>query len=167
MRVFARRFGASPSVNVARLRAAEAMAGITDPRFYEQFGIRVEHVIAAFREYLGEARATGRSVAAYGAAAKGTTFLNAGRVTARDIMFVADRSPHKQGLLLPGSRIPIVAPQLVLDRRPADLIILPWNIADEIVREMGAIRQWGGRFVIAVPELHFLVPSDEVQAHEY
>ena len=111
--------------------------------------------------------AAGRSVAAYGAAAKGTTFLNAGKVTARDIMFVADRSPHKQGLLLPGSRIPIVAPQLVLDRRPVDLIILPWNIADEIVREMGAIRQWGGRFVIAVPEFHFLVPSDEVQAHQH
>jgi C-methyltransferase C-terminal domain len=82
-------------------------------------------------------------------------------------MFVADRSAHKQGLLLPGSRIPIVAPQLVLDHRPADLIILPWNIADEIVREMRAIRQWGGRFVIAVPEFTFLVPSDEVQAHQH
>jgi C-methyltransferase C-terminal domain/Putative zinc binding domain/Methyltransferase domain len=167
LRVFARRFGFAPSVNVGELRATEATAGITDPRFYEQFGIRVEHGIIAFREYLGEARASGRSVAAYGAAAKGTTFLNAGRVTARDIMFVADRNPHKQGLLLPGSRIPIVAPQLLLDRTPSDIIILPWNIADEIGRDMGAIRQWGGRFVIAVPKIHFLVPSDEVQTHQH
>ena len=140
------------------MRAAEAQAGIADPRFYEKFGPRVERVIAAFREYLGEARTTGRRVAGYGAAAKGNTFLNAGKVTARDIMFVADRNPHKQGHLLPGSRIPIVAPQVVLDRKPDDLIILPWNVADEIVREMGAIRQWGGRFVIGVPKLHFLVP---------
>ena len=167
LRVFARRFGTRPSVDVASLRASEAKAGIRDPRFYEQFGPRVERVLAAFREYLRKAHAAGRHVSAYGAAAKGNTFLNAGKVTAKDIMFVADRSPHKQGHLLPGSRIPIVAPQVVLDRRPDDLIILPWNVADEIVREMAAIRQWGGRFVIGVPTLHFLVPSDEVQPHPH
>ena len=82
-------------------------------------------------------------------------------------MFVADRNPHKQGHLLPGSRIPIVAPEVVLDRKPDDLIILPWNVADEIVREMAAIRQWGGRFVIGVPKPHFLVPANEVQAHPH
>ena len=75
----ARRFGARPSVNVGRLRASEAKAGITDPGFYEQFGPRVERVIAAFCEYLRKARAAGRRVAAYGAAAKGNTFLNAGK----------------------------------------------------------------------------------------
>jgi C-methyltransferase C-terminal domain/Putative zinc binding domain/Methyltransferase domain len=167
LRVFARRSDTKPSRNVAALRAAEAQAGIADPRFYERFGPQVERVIAAFREYLGEAHTTGRRVAAYGAAAKGNTFLNAGKVTAGDIMFVADRNPHKQGHLLPGSRIPIVAPEVVLDRKPDDLIILPWNVADEIVREMAAIRQWGGRFVIGVPKLHFLVPADEVQAHAH
>ena len=167
LRVFARRFGTTPSGDVASLRATEAKAGITDPRFYEQFGPRVGRVIAAFREYLSEACAAGRRVAGYGAAAKGNTFLNASKMTARDIMFVADRNPHKRGHLLPGSRIPIVAPEVVLDRRPDDLIILPWNVADEIVREMGAIRKWGGRFVIGVPKLHFLVPADEVQAHPH
>jgi hypothetical protein len=82
-------------------------------------------------------------------------------------MFVADRNPHKQGYLLPGSRIPIVAPKAVLDRKPDDLIILPWNLADEVVREMAAISEWGGRFVVGVPELHYLVPSDEVQRNAH
>jgi C-methyltransferase C-terminal domain/Putative zinc binding domain/Methyltransferase domain len=155
LRVFARRSDTRPSCNVTALRAGEAQVGIADPRFYERFGPQVERVIAAFREYLGQADTRGRRIAAYGAAAKGNTLLNASKVTARDIMFVADRNPHKQGHLLPGSRIPIVAPEVVLDRKPDDLIILPWNVADEIVREMAAIRQWGGRFVISVPKLHF------------
>src|SRR5262249_1597609 len=163
----ARGSGTRASHNVAVLTAAEVKAGIADPRFYERFGPQVERVIAAFREYLGKAHTTGRRVAAYGAAAKGNTFLNAGKVTAGDIMFVADRNPHKQGHLLPGSRTPIVAPEVVLDRKPDDLIILPWNVADEIVCEMAAIRQWGGRFVIGVPKPHFLVPADEVQAHPH
>jgi hypothetical protein len=167
LRVFARRSGTRASRNVAALTAAEVQAGIADPRFYERFGPRVERVIAAFREYLDKVHTTGRRIAAYGAAAKGNTFLNAGKVTARDIIFVADRNPHKQGHLLPGSRIPIVAPEIVLDRKPDDLIILPWNMAEEIVREMAAIRRWGGRFVIGVPKLHFLEPRDEVQAHPH
>ena len=149
------------------MHAAEARAGITNPGFYEQFGPRVADVITAFRQYLRGARAAGRCVAAYGAAAKGNTFLNASKITPRDIAFVADRNPHKQGHLLPGSRIPIVAPQSVLDRKPHDLIILPWNVADEIVQEMAGIGRWGGRFVIGVPELRFVVPSDDLQAHSH
>jgi hypothetical protein len=167
LRVFARPFGISPSDDVASLRATETAAGITDPKFYEQFGPRVERVIGTFRQYLRKAGAAGRRVAGYGAAAKGNTFLNASKMTARDIMFVADRNPHKQGYLLPGSRIPIVAPKVVLDRKPDDLIILPWNLADEVVREMAAISEWGGRFVVGVPELHYLVPSDEVQPNPH
>jgi hypothetical protein len=167
LRVFARCSGIRSSRNVATLTATEVQAGIADPRFYERFGPRVERVIAAFREYLGKVHTTGRRIAAYGAAAKGNTFLNAGKVTAGDIMFVADRNPHKQGHLLPGSRIPIVAPEIVLDRKPDDLIILPWNMAEEIVREMAAIQRWSGRFVIAVPNLRFLEPRDEVQAHPH
>src|SRR5262249_32745262 len=134
LRVFARGSGTRASHNVAVLTAAEVQAGIADPRLYERFGPRVERVIATFREYLGKVHTTGRRIAAYGAAAKGNTFLNAGKVTAGEIMFVADRNPHKQGHLLPGSRIPIVAPEVVLDRKPDDLIILPWNMAEEIVR---------------------------------
>jgi hypothetical protein len=167
LRVFARASGARRSSNVAALHAAEAKAGIADPGFYEQFGPRVSGVITAFRQYLRGARAAGRCVAAYGAAAKGNTFLNASKITPRDVAFVADRNPHKQGHLLPGSRIPIVAPQSVLDRKPHDLIILPWNVADEIVEEMAGIRRWGGRFVIGVPKLRFVVPSDDLQAHSH
>jgi C-methyltransferase C-terminal domain/Methyltransferase domain/Putative zinc binding domain len=158
LRVLARSSG-EPSANVIAVQDAEARVGITDRTFYEWFGPHVQNVIAAFRDYLAQARAAGRSIAAYGAAAKGNTFLNAGKVTAQDIAFVADRNPHKQGCLLPGSRIPIVAPKAVFERKPSDLVILPWNIADEIRRDMAAIGDWGGRFVIAVPELRVLAAA--------
>jgi hypothetical protein len=167
LRVFVRASGAKQSSNVAALLGSEAKAGITDPRFYVQFGPRVHSVIAAFRHYLRDAHTAGRHIAGYGAAAKGNTFLNASKATAHDIVFVADRNPHKQGHLLAGSRIPIVAPQAVLDRKPDDLIILPWNVADEIIREMAGIRAWGGRFVIGVPELRFSVPSDDLRAYPH
>ena len=92
-------------------------------------------------------------VAAYGAAAKGNTFLNYCGTTARDLAFVADKSTAKQGKLLPGSHVPIVSPAELLARRPDYVVILPWNIKDEVASTMSAIRGWGGKFVIAIPEL--------------
>ena len=110
-------------------------------------------MIEGFHAWLAQARAQRRRVAAYGAAAKGNTFLNAAKVTAADIEVVGDLSAAKQGRLLPGSRIPIVSPQELLARRPDDVVVLPWNLADEIARDLAAVKTWGGRLLVAVPAI--------------
>jgi hypothetical protein len=109
-------------------------------------------VRAAFLDYLAKARAAGRKVAAYGAAAKGNTFLNYAGVGAADIVACFDANPHKQGRFLPGSHIPILAPDQIDAVRPDDLLILPWNLREEIMAQTARIRAWGGRFVTASPE---------------
>jgi hypothetical protein len=99
------------------------------------------------------ARASGHVVAAYGAAAKGNTLLNTCGLTAKDIVCVADLSPHKQGRLLPGSHIPIVAPDRLKQIRPDYLLILPWNLETEIMSSMAYVGEWGCRFVTPIPRL--------------
>ncbi len=106
--------------------------------------------------FLADAKRHGRRVAAYGAAAKGNTLLNFCGVTARDIEFVADSNPHKQGRFLPGSRIPILAPDAVFASKPDYLLILPWNLAGEICVNMARIKDWGGKFVTPIPILKIL-----------
>jgi hypothetical protein len=103
--------------------------------------------------FLASARAAGRRVAAYGAAAKGNTLLNYCRVGNDRISFVADRSPAKQGRLLPGSRIPVRGPDAIFAEKPDYVLILPWNLRDEISGQLEAIRGWGGKFVTAIPEI--------------
>jgi hypothetical protein len=92
----------------------------------------------------------------YGAAAKGNTLLNCSGVGADLIAYTVDRNPHKQGRYLPGSHIPIEHPDRVRETRPDYLLILPWNLTDEIVAQMAHIREWGGRFVVAVPSLRVI-----------
>lgn len=136
-----------------RVRAAEAEAGIDDSPIYRAFAERAGARIAAVRGFLDRARAEGRTVAGYGAAAKGNTLLNAAGAGADDLMFVADRNPHKQGLSLPGTHVPVVTPKRLMAARPDYVLILPWNLRREIVSALEGIRAWGGRFVVAVPEL--------------
>jgi hypothetical protein len=136
---------------LAAVRMQEAHARVTHPAFYMDFQKRVGGVIDGFHAYLQQARSAGRRLAAYGAAAKGNTFLNFARVTTADIEVVGDLSAAKQGRLLPGSRIPIVSPQELLRRRPDDVIVLPWNLADEIARDLASVKSWGGRLLVAVP----------------
>ena len=137
----------------ADVAAREAAAGIDGVALYRGFDAKVQTVLAKFRAWLAAARGEGRRVAAYGAAAKGNTFLNAGRFTHRDILMVADRNPEKQGRLLPGSRIPIVNPEALLAARPDDVVILPWNIAGEVAHELAPLRAQGTRLWVAVPVL--------------
>ena len=137
---------------LAALRRQEATAGLGDLATYAGFAPRVEAVRASFRAFLAAERAAGRKLAAYGAAAKGNTFLNYCAATAEEIVAVFDASPAKQGRFLPGSHVPILAPDAVREVRPDDLLILPWNLKDEIIDQMGFIRDWGGRFVTASPE---------------
>ena len=134
------------------LRAREAAAGLDRLDTYGGFTARVEAVRTAFLTYLAEAKAAGRKVAAYGAAAKGNTFLNYAGVGAADIVACFDANPHKQGRFLPGSHIPILAPDQIDAVRPDDLLILPWNLREEIMAQTARIRAWGGRFVTASPE---------------
>ena len=138
------------------LRASEHAARLDRLEGYAGFTPRVEAVRAGFRAYLAEAKAQGRRVAAYGAAAKGNTFLNYCGTTADDIVASFDANPAKQGRFLPGSHVPILAPGAVAEVRPDDLLIMPWNLKDEIIGQMGFIRDWGGRFVIASPEVRIL-----------
>ncbi|MGG5818454.1 methyltransferase domain-containing protein [Falsiroseomonas sp. HW251] len=142
--------GASPAL--AELRAEEAARGLAGDAFYEGFDARVRDTLSGFRDWLGAARKAGRRIGAYGAAAKGNTFLNAAGVTAADIVAVADRSPAKQGRLLPGSHIPVVTPDALLAMPLDDVLILPWNIADEVAAQLRA-GGFRGRILIAVPAM--------------
>jgi SAM-dependent methyltransferase len=138
------------------LRADETSAGLGRIETYAGFTPKVEAVRASFLEFLATAKAEGKSVAAYGAAAKGNTFLNYCGVTAKDIICVFDASLAKQGRFLPGSHVPILAPDKVAEVRPDYLLILPWNLKDEIIGQMGRIAAWGGRFVTASPAARVL-----------
>ncbi|MCV6574795.1 MAG: class I SAM-dependent methyltransferase [Cohaesibacter sp.] len=134
-------------------RAAEKAANLTNKAGYEGFTARVEKVREDFLAFLAKAKADGKSVAGYGAAAKGNTFMNYCSLAEEDITYVADRNIHKQGRLLPGLHAPIVDPSHIKDTKPDYLVILPWNIADEVAQEHGYIREWGGQFVTAIPDL--------------
>ncbi len=106
--------------------------------------------------FLIEARKNGKSVVGYGAPAKGNTLLNYCGVGPELLSYTVDISPHKQGRYLPGVQIPIYAPDRIFETKPDYVLILPWNIKDEITERMAGIRQWGGRFVSAVPALTVL-----------
>jgi hypothetical protein len=133
--------------------AAERAAGLGSAEAYNGFGRKVRAVVDPFRDYLDRARAGGRRIGAYGAAAKGTTFLNASRTTPADITVVADRNLLKQGRFLPGCRIPVTSVQGLVDARPDEVVILPWNIADEIADELRGLKGWSAKLLTAVPRL--------------
>ncbi|MFI4966568.1 MAG: methyltransferase domain-containing protein [Caulobacterales bacterium] len=138
------------------LRDEEQAAGLGRIESYAGFAPRVEAVRDSFRAFLAAEKAAGRRIAAYGAAAKGNTFLNYCRTTTNDIEAVFDASAAKQGRFLPGSHLPVLPPAAVREVRPDDLVILPWNLQAEIMGQMGFIRDWGGRFVTASPETRVL-----------
>ncbi|RAP41914.1 SAM-dependent methyltransferase [Rhodovulum viride] len=154
LRVFVGHPGAHAETEaVAALRAEEAALQLDRPEGYAGLAARVARVVADFRAFVARARAEGKTIAGYGAAAKGNTFLNVAGIGRDDIAFVVDRNPQKQNRLLPGSHIPVLAPEEIARQRPDYLVILPWNIAEEVMDQQAAIRDWGGRFVTAVPEL--------------
>ena len=138
------------------LRAREAAAGLDRLDTYGGFAPRAAEVRRRFLAFLDQAKKEGKSVAAYGAAAKGNTFLNYAGVGAGDIVSVFDANPHKQDHFLPGSHLPILAPEKVAEVQPDYLLILPWNLKDEIMGQVGFIRRWGGKFVTASPEVRIL-----------
>ena len=138
---------------VTKIRVDESRAKLDRDEGYSGFGPRVRKVQDDLLAFLREAKREGRTVAAYGAAAKGNTLLNTAGVTTDLITYVVDLNPHKQGHFLPGSRLPVYAPTRIRETKPDYVIILPWNLKDEISAQMKEIAGWGGQFVVAVPEL--------------
>ena len=152
LRVLARAEVGEASPGLAAVRAEEAARGVATDAFYAGFDARVRQVLAGLRAWLDGARRAGLRLGAYGAAAKGNTLLNAAGVTAAEIIAVGDKSPAKQGRLLPGSHIPVVTPAALLALAPQAILVLPWNIAGEIGREL-AEAGFRGTLVTAVPEV--------------
>ena len=140
----------------AALLEREREAGLDAPAVYEAFDERVREAKRSLLEFLIEAKRTGRTVVGYGAAAKGNTLLNYCGIRTDFLDYVVDRSPHKQGLFLPGTHIPIEAPERVAETRPDYVLILPWNLAEEITQQMAHVREWGCRFVTPVPRVRVL-----------
>ncbi|MEP3436843.1 MAG: class I SAM-dependent methyltransferase [Hoeflea sp.] len=138
---------------VASMLSTERQAGLESETFYAGFQTKAEAARDAFCRFLGDAHAAGHKVAAYGAAAKGNTLLNFAGATARDVAFVVDRNPAKQGRYMPGSHIPIVSEDRLKSEQPDKVVILPWNIETEIRNQLSYIRDWGGQFVTAIPKL--------------
>jgi SAM-dependent methyltransferase len=146
----------APSQAVKALMATERGKGYDDVEVYGAFAERVKRTKRELLAFLIEAKSEGKSVVGYGAPAKGNTLLNYCGVRGDFLDFTVDASPHKQGLFLPGTRIPIRAPQAIADARPDYVLILPWNLRDEIMAQMAHIRDWGGRFVLPIPHLEIV-----------
>ena len=160
LRVFSCRTDAShvETPRVATLRAKEHAAQLDTLAGYSGFEPKVRMVKRDFLAFLAQAKVEGKRVAAYGAAAKGNTFLNYCGVCERDLVCVFDRSREKQGRFLPGSHLPILSPEEIRSVQPDFLVILPWNLSEEISRAHAYIREWGGQFVTAVPQIRVLEP---------
>ena len=155
LRIFVSRAG-SPSIAVTELLADERRLGLTSIGYYSDFADRVRRLRTKLRATLSELRSTGCSLAAYGASAKGSTLLNYVGIGTETLDFVADRSTVKQGLFTPGTHLPIVAPEKLLDAKPAYALLLVWNFADEILKQQAAYRMLGGRFIIPVPDVQIV-----------
>jgi hypothetical protein len=156
LRLYAQRSDAGQreiSANVAYLRAREAAAGMTTVPFYTSFQAKTDQVKNDLLHFLLEAKRSGKSVAGYGAAAKGNTLLNYAGVRADLLPYVVDRNPAKQKKFLPGCRIPIVAEDEIKRTQPDYVLILPWNLRTEVMGQLAYIREWGGQFVTAVPSI--------------
>jgi 2-polyprenyl-3-methyl-5-hydroxy-6-metoxy-1,4-benzoquinol methylase len=158
LRVFACLQGAAHAETpaVAALVAAEEAFGLTDPDRYAGFQEEVKKVKRDLLSFLIEAKRAGKRVAGYGAPAKGNTLLNYCGVGTDMVDFTVDRSPHKQNTWLPGTRIPVHAPERIAAEKPDYLLILPWNLRDEVMEQMSHIREWGGRFVVPIPDVQVL-----------
>ena len=155
LRIFARHdedSGKAKTRAVEELLQEELRAGLDRLAAYADFAEKVRVAKRKLLRFLIDAKVAGKKIAAYGAPAKGNTLLNYCGIRSDFIDYTVDRSPHKQGMFLPGTHIPIYAPEKIFETKPDYLVILPWNLKEEIVEQMSSIRQWGGKFVLPIPE---------------
>src|SRR5262245_32677914 len=156
LRVFARHaeHDSGPvSPALTALRKQEEVAGLTQLDYYASFGRKVEETKRELLDFLIRAKREGKSIVGYGAPGKGNTLLNYCGIRSDFLAYTVDRNPYKQGKYLPGTHIPILHPDRIRETRPDYLLILPWNVKDEIMRQMAHIREWGGRFVVPIPSV--------------
>jgi hypothetical protein len=142
----------APSDEVTAVLREESDLGLCLPGYFHDFAARVQALRIELVGLLAERKAAGCSIAAYGAAAKGTVLLNAFGIGPETIDFVADRSPYKQGRYMPGLHLPIVPAETLVERAPDYCLLLAWNFADEILAQQAAYRRGGGRFIVPVPK---------------
>jgi hypothetical protein len=135
---------------------AEVAAGLQQVDTYLEFQSRADKIKDDLLMFLVEQKRLGKKVAAYGAAAKGNTLLNYAGIKPDLLSFVCDAAPSKQERYMPGSHIPILPPSALAERKPDYVIILPWNISHEVVKQQACVLDWGGRFLVAIPELTVL-----------
>ena len=158
LRIFARHSGhdtpqGAITDRVEAMRQQETAFGLTRMETYTAFGEKVKSTKRKLLKFLIEAKEAGKSVVCYGAAAKGVTLVNYCGVRDDLADYVVDKSPHKQNHYMPGVRIPIYEPERIFETKPDYILILPWNLKKEISGEMAKVREWGGRFVIPIPEV--------------
>jgi len=156
LRIFVRHDSHTADETVTSLREEEVRLGVGNTPFYQDFASKAEAIRNQVHDQLSEFKAEGQRVAAYGAAAKGSTFLNFCGLTVEDIEFVVDRSPHKQGKLMPGAHVPVVPTEELAKRSPSATLLLAWNFADEILDQQAAYRVAGGKFLIPIPEVRLV-----------
>lgn len=159
LRIFAKHIednSKSESDNIFKLRNKEKNAGLMDIKTYQTFSNQVLETKFKLLEFLIKAKRSGKTVVGYGAPAKGNTLLNYCGIKADVIDYTVDRNPYKQGYFLPGTHIPIYHPEKITETKPDYLLILPWNIQREVIKQMSFIQEWGGRFVVPIPELKIL-----------
>jgi hypothetical protein len=139
--------------SVYKVQADEARAGLDRVEGYESFAQQVKETKFALLQFLLSAAMEGKKVAGYGAPGKSATLLHYCGIGKDLIEYTVDRSPYKQGRFLPGSRIPIHHPDRIRESKPEFVVILPWNLKDEIIEQLQFIREWGGRFVVPIPKV--------------
>lgn len=144
------------SERVSKLKTKETEAGLEQRSTYLGFGEQVKATKRHLLSFLIDIKNRGKSVVGYGAPAKGNTLLNYCGIRTDLLDYTVDRSPYKQGLFLPGTHIPIYHPDRIMETKPDYLLILPWNIKDEIIEQMSHIREWGGQFVVPIPQVEVI-----------
>lgn len=151
------------SERVQNSRNHEAAAGLHDDAPYLAFAAKIKSITQDLKSLLEHEQTKGALIAAYGAPAKGNTLLNAAGIKADIISFTVDKAPSKCGRYLPGSGIPILDPSIIAVLKPDVILILPWNIKDEIINELSFVSEWGGRFLIPIPNPYFIMTREEPQ----
>ncbi len=141
---------------VVELVRREEEAGLSGWAYYASFTERVRETKRALLEFLIAAKRAGKTIVGYGAPGKGNTLLNYCGIRTDFLDYTVDRSPHKQGKFLPGTRIPIHSPERLRETQPDYVLILPWNLKDEILAQLAYVREWGGRFVVPIPTVQVL-----------
>jgi len=159
LRVFAKHKNDSSkaiSSNVDNMLKKENEAGMLNIEYYKNFQVKIEGIKNDLLEFLLQQKRAGKKVAAYGAAAKGNTLLNYCGIKNDMISFVVDANPNKQNKFMPASHIPIVTEEFIRNEKPDFIIILPWNIKDEIIKQLNYVNSWGGKFVVPIPHLQII-----------